>query len=181
MSWGAPEASELSDSAEPVLAYTPTMHVKRMLACLIVLPLLASTTWGIGCDLRCSLGGASSCGTKATFTSAERSAAAPRLNAVNSATHSEHCRHMAQMTQIEETQPAAQTAWKHANAAAPRPQQLCDRNLPLVLQSKSEPIQRPALRVFSAGLSSNTADIVQAAFERLEIVNSPPRLFRLRI
>jgi hypothetical protein len=168
-----------------VLAYTSEMLVKRALAGLILLPLLASTTWGVGCDLRCSLGQMSVNKEKSAVANAVRSAKSSELD-MAAAVLAEHC-HMAQMSRstqpakAEKMLPVAQANCANAVAAALCSHQSCEYALDLISQLQKIHAQQFALRLFSARLPLNVGVRSQTVMEKVEVLNSSPPPLPLRI
>lgn len=161
-----------------VLTYTPGMFVKRTVAALIPLLVFATTTCGVGCDLRCSLGEFFSVGREAVVTGAEQSAKSPEMRMAHSAMPFEPCHHMAHK---EKPRPAAQARCTHANAATRCPHESCSHASALVSQLKNGQIQYLAFEVLSAHLSLNAVARVQAAMGRSGFISPPPPLASLRI
>jgi hypothetical protein len=161
-----------------VLAYTPRMFVKRTMAALVPLLVFATTTCGVGCDLRCSLGEFFSVGQEAVVTGAEQSTGSPDMNMADSAIPSGPCHRMAV---TEKPRPAAQARCTHATAATLCPHESCRNASALVSQFKNAQIQYLAFEVLSARLSLSAVARVQAAMGRSGFISPPPPSASLRI
>src|SRR5271165_625194 len=140
------------------------MFVKRSLAGLILLPLLASTTWGVGCDLRCSLGQFSLGERSSAGSSAEPSAQPPQMDMAGMP--DEHCHHMAQMAQ-----PLAMAKCEHPTAAALCVHRSCEYASALVSRLKNIHTQHVALKILSAPLPLDAGDRMQEVVEKSEVLS----------
>jgi len=162
------------------------MLVKRLLAGLILLLLSASTTWGVGCDLRCSLGQFSSSEQRSAAGSAVPSARSNQMEMADASMPAEHCHHMSQLTQtarmphIEVSSPAGPSNCAHATAALCS-HQSCEYASALVSQLRKLHIQETALEIFSVRLPLNVGDRVQAAMEKAEVRSTSPPVLPLRL
>jgi hypothetical protein len=153
------------------------MLLKRLLAGSILLPLFASTTWGVGCDLRCSLGQVPSSEQESAAGSAVPSAGSNRVEMADAKMPPEHCHHMAEM---EESSPAVPLNCAHATDALCS-HQSCEYASALVSQLRNIHSQGISLRIVSSLSPLNSGYGVQAAMERVETRGSSPPLLSLRI
>jgi len=154
------------------------MFLNRTVAALIPLLLFTTTTFGVGCDLRCSLGELFFSGAKAEVMSAEQSAESPGMSMTDSARPSGPCHRMAA---TEKLRPAAQARCTSATAATLCPHESCSNALALVSQFKNAQFSYLAFEVLSARLLLNAVDRMQAAMEKSGFVSPLPLLASLRI
>jgi hypothetical protein len=152
------------------------MFAKLTVAALIPLLLLATTTCGIGCELRCSLGEFSGGGAKVI--GGEHSARLPEMGRDDLAKASGHC-HPA--NRAEQPQAMAQTRFKHLTASSLVPGAACSHPSTLVSQLNKAQIQNLAAERRPARLPSKPIYQMPIELEKSNFVSSPPQLTTLRI
>jgi hypothetical protein len=161
-----------------VLAYTSRMFAKLTVAALIPLLLLATTTCGIGCELRCSLAESSVGGAKATTTGGEQSAKSSEMSKADAATPPGHCHSVAL---LEKPQTAVHLMFTQHAATAICPDASCSHPSILVAQLNAITIQHLGAELRSPPTSLKTGYRVRIAIEKSVFVGSPPPLTTLRI